>query len=89
MKKLSEMKIAKEAILSPIEAAAKGGYIYTGHGTTYYGPEYPTNIRTYEDWVFVGEDGYDGCLNGDFWHLDKPIGLPRDFGKLNFSKMTY
>jgi len=75
MKKLSEMKIAKDAILSSIEAAAKGGFIQTGPGTTYTGPSNPTHITTYVDGMYWGEDGFDGFLFGDWWHIDKPIGM--------------
>lgn len=75
MKKLSEMQIAKDAILSPIEAAAKGGDIVTGPGTTYIGPRNPTRIVTYVDGMYWGEDPHDGHLFGDWWHIDKPIGM--------------
>lgn len=89
MKKLSEMKIAKDAILSPIEAAAKGGNIVTGEGTTYYGPQYPTSITTYVDWIYWGEDGYDGYLFGDYWHIDRPMGIPKGIGRFDLKKMAY
>ncbi len=71
MKKLSEMKIAKSAILSPIESAAKGGENVVGPGTTYYGPRYPTHITTYVDGMYWGEDSHSGSLFGDWWHIDK------------------
>jgi len=73
MKKLSEMRIAKDAILSPIEAAAKGGRNVTGPGTTYYGPSAPTTLYTYVNGDYWGEDPHDGSLFGDWWHIDKPM----------------
>lgn len=73
MKKLSEMTIGKDAILSEMEAAAKGG-MRTGANTNYVGPSNPSSIQTYVDfgngpepW---GTDGNSGSLFGDSWSCD-------------------
>lgn len=66
MKKLSEMKIAKEAILTEMETAAKGG-VKVGTGTNYYGPSNPSSISTYVDGMYWGSDGSSGSLFGDSW----------------------
>lgn len=78
MKKLSEMKIAKDAILSSIEAAAKGGRNVVGPGTTYYGPSAPTSIATYVDGIYWGPDGHNGSLFGDYWSIDKPLEMSKE-----------
>lgn len=71
MKKLSEMRIAKEAILSDLEnAALKGGkFIDFGNGTTYNGPSNPSSIETYVDGMHWGQDGGVGSLFGDSWNI--------------------
>lgn len=66
MKQLSEMKIAKEAILSEMEASSKGG-VRVGTGTNYYGPSNPSSISTYVDGMYWGSDGSEGSLFGDSW----------------------
>ncbi len=70
MKKLSEMKIAKDAMLSDIETAVKGGYVKVGAGTNYYGPSNPTSITTYLDGMNIGSDGLSGSIGGDSWSVN-------------------
>jgi len=70
MKKLSEMKIAKDAILSPLEADAKGGNAW-GSNTSYAGPTAPTTLLT--DWGQgppYDPDPYSGRMLGDWWNID-------------------
>ncbi|NLA23650.1 MAG: hypothetical protein GX879_01660 [Bacteroidales bacterium] len=72
MKKLSEMKIAKEAILSSVEADAKGGNAW-GSNTSYVGPAAPTQLWT----DFVGNpDPYSGRMYGDWWRIDDSMADP-------------
>ncbi|NLA23539.1 MAG: hypothetical protein GX879_01090 [Bacteroidales bacterium] len=66
MKKLSEMKIAKEAILSSVEADAKGGNMW-GTNTSYQGPDHPISLTTLLDGIDIGTDPYRGRLGGDYW----------------------
>lgn len=66
MKKLSELKIAKDAILSNVEADAKGGNIW-GTNTSYQGPDNPTSLTTFENGINMGSDPYRGRLGGDYW----------------------
>ena len=67
MRKLSEMKIAKEAMLSEVETAEKGGRVVTGANTNYYGPSNPTSLYTYVDGFPWGPDELSGSLFGDSW----------------------
>lgn len=67
MKKLSELKIAKEAILSSVEADAKGGNAW-GSNTSYFGPECPTTLHTDYDGLFI-TDSYTGRMGGDWWSI--------------------
>ncbi|MFY9311595.1 MAG: hypothetical protein WAQ28_21300 [Bacteroidia bacterium] len=68
MKKVTEMKIAKEAILSEMEASAKGGVdISNPSKTNYSGPSQPRSITTYVDGNLYGADGTSGSLYGDSW----------------------
>lgn len=73
MKKLSEMKIAKDALLSDIETAVKGGYVKVGAGTNYYGPSNPRSITTYLDGINIGSDGMSGSIGGDSWSVNGAI----------------
>lgn len=68
MKKLSEMKIAKSAILSDFETATMGG-MQVGSGTNYTGPDNPSTIETYVDGMPVGQDSGTGNLAGDSWNI--------------------
>jgi len=68
MKKLSEMKIAKEAVLSEMETRVTGGN-QVGSNTNYYGPGNPTSIATYIDGVYFGQDAGTGSLYGDSWSI--------------------
>jgi hypothetical protein len=88
MKKLSEMKIAKSAILSSIEAAAKGGRNVVGSGTTYYGPNAPSSIATYVDGFYWGQDPHQGSLFGDSWSIDKPLEMSKEGKFLINSKIA-
>lgn len=67
MKKLSEMKFSKDALLSSIDSAAMGAYVSVGKGTSYYGPSNPSSITTYVDGINMGSDGLSGSLYGDSW----------------------
>ncbi len=68
MKKLHEMKIAKEALLTELEASSLiGGRPRTGDNTSYHGPDNPSSLATYVDGVPWGEDGMSGSLFGDWW----------------------
>jgi len=68
MKKLNEMKIAKEAILSELESSILiGGRPRVGDYTSYYGPDNPSSLFTYVDGAPWGEDGTSGSLFGDSW----------------------
>ncbi|MDO9186371.1 MAG: hypothetical protein Q7W13_10205 [Bacteroidia bacterium] len=66
MKKVTEMKIAKEAILSEMEASTKGG-VDKGSTTNYVGPSQPRSLTTYVDGNLYGADGSSGSLYGDSW----------------------
>ncbi len=68
MKKLSEMKIAKDAVLSEIEVSSIGGY-RLGSNTSYNGPSNPSSITTLVDGDYWGQDGSSGSLFGDSWSL--------------------
>ena len=72
MKKLIEMKIAKEAILSSVEADAKGGNVW-GASTSYQGPASPTSLTTYVDGFNMGADPYSGRAWGDWWNIDSSM----------------
>jgi hypothetical protein len=75
MKKLSEMKIAKSAILSDYELSTLGGRP-VGSGTNYEGPDNPTFITTLVDnQQLPGNDGEIGNIAGDSWNITlAPIG---------------
>lgn len=66
MKKVTEMKVAKEAILSEMEASTKGGLDH-GLTTNYSGPSQPRSLTTYVDGNLYGADGSSGSLFGDSW----------------------
>lgn len=88
MKKLSEMQIAKDAILSDVESSDKGGR-KVGNGTDYYGPSNPSSITTYVDGMHWGEDGSSGSLFGDRYDIyayHEPVFSKGDLGKLIFSE---
>lgn len=65
MKKISEMNIAKEAILSKMESSNKGGLV--GLNTNYYGPAHPSSLTTLVDGAPWGNDNASGSLFGDTW----------------------
>ncbi|WP_435262905.1 hypothetical protein [Tenacibaculum sp. nBUS_03] len=70
MKKLSEMKLATEAILTEMETAVKGERP-VGNGTEYYGPSNPSSITTYVDGMNWGEDGSSGSIFGDSYSIHR------------------
>ena len=66
MKKLSEMKIEKDAILSSNECIDLGAAI-VGDSTGYNGPDNPSSISTTVDGLPIGSDAYRGRLLSDWW----------------------
>lgn len=68
MKKLSELKIAKNAILSKSETSLTGG-TQVGSGTNYSGPDNPTYIETIVDGNSIGQDQTIGNAFGDSWNI--------------------
>jgi len=86
MKKLSEMKIAKKAILSDSETAFMGG-TQVGSGTSYIGPGNPASIATYVDGIYFGEDQPIGNLFGDSWNIEASYGSSKvGSGRLEVAK---
>lgn len=67
MKKLSEMKFSKDALLSKFDSLAMGAVRVGGTNTSYYGPSNPSSITTYVDGMSIGSDGNTGSLYGDSW----------------------
>lgn len=84
MKTLSEMQIAKEAILSEMEVSSVGG-IRVGAGTDYSGPSNPSSVSTYVDGMSTGDDGTSGSMFGDSWSLSI-VGTITSSGLLKITK---
>jgi len=76
MKKLTEMKIAKEAILSEIDSSIKGG---RPSSTNKYGSG-GGSISTYVDGVSWGSDASSGSLFGDSWSFALAIAISASGG---------
>jgi len=82
MKNIKEMVVAKEAMLTEIEASLiKGRQVATGPGTIYSGPANPTRLDTYVDGMYWGEDPLSGSLFGDWWRVSAIASAP-SVGKL-------
>lgn len=88
MKKVSEFKVAKAAILSEIEQSAlNGGRVVCGNSSTsYHGPDNPTSISTYVDGFPQGDDGTSGSGWGDSW-ATYLTAAPIGDGRLIISRM--
>lgn len=86
MKKLSEMKFSKEALLSSMDSVAMGAYVSVGRGTSYYGPSNPSSITTYVDGAPMGSDGLSGSMYGDSWATRFEQGGSTGEGTLNIAK---
>lgn len=76
MKRLSEMNIAKEAMLSTVDATAKGG---RPASTNKYGSG-GGSITTYVDGMSWGSDASSGSLFGDRWSFAMAIAISASNG---------
>ncbi|WP_435262904.1 hypothetical protein [Tenacibaculum sp. nBUS_03] len=88
MIKLSEMKLAAEAMLTEMETVVKGERP-VGNGTEYYGPSNPSHITTIVDMGLTFSDGGVGSMFGDSWNIYrhfKEVGNKEGEGKMLVEK---